>query len=634
MSDPLHCTTCGQPLPSDAPAGICPNCLFRRGLDSETFEWQGAQPGAAAPEPPLPAELAAYFPQLEILSCLGRGGWEWCIRRGRSRSTGSWRFKILAPEREKDPAFAERFAREALVLARLNHPHIVTIHDFGQAGPYYFLLMEFVDGVNLQQLQATRRLEPRKALAIVPPICEALQYAHDHGIVHRDIKPANLLLDKQGRVKIADFGIARLLDVPGGPVSEQAAGTPGYVAPEQVWQPQAADHRADIYTLGVVIYEMLTGELPADRIEPPSHKVQIDVRLDRVVLRALERKPELRYAAGEPSQDRDRRNYGDVRGHGSPASRGATTAAAERDCGESLADFWRSHRGREGGPGGRLASRRGAVDDDEFCGRDRLYRRGHRDRRCPAFPTQSAVEFDDCDPVHVDASGAHRAARVADAPLPSPENRSGAGETTGPPARCPRVGCDNRVVAHGGARRWLFRGLILAGLASTAIFMAPYRDVEQFAGTNRWQASIEIGLETPWLQQVTQYNPQQSWNVFQPRTLSFLSGLAAGGVWLAFWMFARAEHLAGKRLAIEEQVFAPRPRMGPDGRQRINVPRVVLFSGILLASIVTILGLAAAVLMVVIQDVPPIPLLFFTTCFPMLAVGILQLIRWGLPVKD
>jgi serine/threonine protein kinase len=137
MSDPLHCTTCGQPLPSDAPAGICPNCLFRRGLDSETFEWQGAQPGAAAPEPPLPAELAAYFPQLEILSCLGCGGMG-VVYQARQKSLDRLvALKILAPEREKDPAFAERFAREALVLARLNHPHIVTIHDFGQAGPYY-----------------------------------------------------------------------------------------------------------------------------------------------------------------------------------------------------------------------------------------------------------------------------------------------------------------------------------------------------------------------------------------------------------------------------------------------------------------------------------------------------------------
>src|SRR5436853_1696811 len=119
--------------------------------------------------------------------------------------------KLLAPERVGDAKFAERFTREAQALAALNHPNIVTVYDFGQAGGFYFLLMEFVDGLNLRQLLEARKLAPGEALAIVPPICEALQYAHEHGIVHRDIKPENLLLAKDGRMKIADFGIARIL---------------------------------------------------------------------------------------------------------------------------------------------------------------------------------------------------------------------------------------------------------------------------------------------------------------------------------------------------------------------------------------------------------------------------------------
>ena len=219
--------------------------------------------------------------------------------------------KLLAPERVRDAKFAERFAREAQALAALNHPNIVTIHDFGQAGGFYYLLMEFVDGVNLRQLLRARKFTPEEALAIVPPLCDALQFAHDRGIVHRDIKPENLLLDKAGRVKVADFGIAKMLGetVSGDlPVSRQnlrprrrtattraTVGTPGYSAPEQKTDPQRVDSRADIYSLGVVFYEMLTGELPGKHIEPPSTKVQIDVRLDEVVLRALEKKPELRY---------------------------------------------------------------------------------------------------------------------------------------------------------------------------------------------------------------------------------------------------------------------------------------------------------------------------------------------------
>jgi serine/threonine protein kinase len=226
--------------------------------------------------------------------------------------------KILAPERENDPAFAGRFEKEAQALARLSHPNIVTIHDFGEAGGLYFLLMEFVDGVTLRQLLNASRVSAREALAIVPQICDALQFAHDHGIVHRDIKPENILMDRLGRVKVADFGLAKLVgaersaDLQIGSKPSQDSnepnrssarltdpdkimGTPQYMAPEQVSHPGEVDHRADIYALGVVFYQMLTGELPGQRLEPPSCKVQIDVRLDEIVLRALEQKPELRY---------------------------------------------------------------------------------------------------------------------------------------------------------------------------------------------------------------------------------------------------------------------------------------------------------------------------------------------------
>ncbi|MCL5097295.1 MAG: protein kinase, partial [Candidatus Omnitrophica bacterium] len=160
-------------------------------------------------------------------------------------------------------------------------------------------LMEYVDGVNLRQMLRAQRLSPREAMAIVPQICEALQYAHDQGIVHRDIKPENVLVDKQGRVKIADFGLAKLLgkEPPVERLTQPAEvmGTPQYMAPEQLERPLEVDHRADIYSLGVVFYEMLTGELPLGRFAAPSRKVEVDVRLDEVVLRALEKEPERRY---------------------------------------------------------------------------------------------------------------------------------------------------------------------------------------------------------------------------------------------------------------------------------------------------------------------------------------------------
>ena len=207
--------------------------------------------------------------------------------------------KILPFSVSRDPAFAERFAREARALARLTHPNIVTVYDSGQTDGLFYFLMEFVDGMNLRQLLNTAKIAPKEALAIVPQICDALQYAHDKGIVHRDIKPENILLDKGGVVKIADFGLAKLvgLDTKDQTItsSRDVMGTPHYMAPEQVEHPQDVDHRADIYSLGVVFYQMLTGELPLGRFAPPSRKVQIDVRLDEVVLRALEKEPEHRY---------------------------------------------------------------------------------------------------------------------------------------------------------------------------------------------------------------------------------------------------------------------------------------------------------------------------------------------------
>ena len=293
MPDENKCPHCGKPVPSTAPGGVCPECMLAVGLATQT---EGPGAGAATPSP---AEISALFPQLEILDCLGRGGMGVVYRARQPKLNRLVALKILAGEKDRDGKFAERFTREAQALARLNHPNIVTVHDFGEAGGHCYLLMEFVDGLSLRQLLQTGRMKPEQALAIVPKICEALQYAHEHGIVHRDIKPENILLDKQGRVKIADFGIAKMLGVETGQPAltgaKDVVGTPHYMAPEQIEKPMEVDHRADIFSLGVVFYEMLTGELPLGKFAAPSKRVQVDVRLDEVVLRALEKEPALRY---------------------------------------------------------------------------------------------------------------------------------------------------------------------------------------------------------------------------------------------------------------------------------------------------------------------------------------------------
>jgi serine/threonine protein kinase len=201
--------------------------------------------------------------------------------------------------------------REARARARLNHPNIVTVHDFGEAAGWFYLLMEFVDGADLRQVLRQGKLRPEEALRIVPAICDALQYAHRNGVVHRDIKPGNILMDREGKVKIADFGIAKLAESGAADVTlteaRQTMGTPHDMAPEQVENPGSVDHRADIYSLGVVFYEMLTGELPLGRFAPPSRCVQVDVRLDEVVLRTLEKEPARRYQqAGEVKTEVER----------------------------------------------------------------------------------------------------------------------------------------------------------------------------------------------------------------------------------------------------------------------------------------------------------------------------------------
>jgi serine/threonine protein kinase len=311
MNENAVCPNCGKTLPADAARGLCPDCLIKIGLGTGVE----ISPETGNPDdihsrgfvPPTPEELAANFPQLEILHLLGYGGMGAVYKARQTQLNRFVALKILPPALKKDSSFAERFVREAQALAQLHHPHIVTLFEFGEANGLYYFLMEYVDGLNLQQLMANSRISPREALAIVPQICDALQYAHDRGIVHRDVKPENILVNKEGQVKIADFGVARLLaappeagalagaDVAAATASGRVVGTLQYMAPEQVSKPTEVDHRADIYALGVVFYQMLTGEMPTSRLEPPSQKVHIDVRLDEVVLRALEKEPDRRY---------------------------------------------------------------------------------------------------------------------------------------------------------------------------------------------------------------------------------------------------------------------------------------------------------------------------------------------------
>lgn len=258
-----------------------------------------APPSAGAFQPPTLGRLAELFPSLEIIELVGAGGMGAVYKARQPGLDRLVALKVLPSEFDHDVKFALRFTREARTLAKLSHPNIVSVFEFGTVEDTYYFLMDFVDGSTLREVVNVGELSPEHALAIVPHLCDALQYAHDKGIVHRDIKPENILIAADGTVKIADFGLSRILDDDGQEgtltATHQVMGTPRYMAPEQLEGSHGVDHRADIYSLGVVFYEMLTGELPIGRFAAPSKKAEIDVRLDEVVLRTLEKEPQRRY---------------------------------------------------------------------------------------------------------------------------------------------------------------------------------------------------------------------------------------------------------------------------------------------------------------------------------------------------
>src|SRR6266480_1745687 len=181
------CPQCGASLPTGALEGLCPACLLKQGTTADT----AVPPEAAAFQPPSVEEVARLFPHLEIIELVGKGGMGAVYKARQPALDRLVALKILPPQAASGPGFAERFTREARALARLSHPNIVAIYEFGQVNGLPFFVMEFVDGLNLRELERAGKLSPREALPIVRQICAALQFAHDEHIVHRDIKPEN-----------------------------------------------------------------------------------------------------------------------------------------------------------------------------------------------------------------------------------------------------------------------------------------------------------------------------------------------------------------------------------------------------------------------------------------------------------
>ncbi len=292
------CQKCGAEIPSSAPGNSCPACLLEEGKSSGT-----TVPGA----PPLELEaLQKLFPQLEIHEFIGSGGMGGVYRARQPQLERDVALKVVTigdqPERH------ERFLREGKALAQLNHSNIVQVHDSGVVEGFGYFVMEYVDGQSLQTILHEESIPTEEAEDIIRQVCEALQFAHDRGITHRDIKPGNILIGADGSVKIADFGLAKALQTqPSGfqlTLSQEQVGTPYYMAPEQRTPGDPADHRADLYALGVVFYEMLTKRLPIGRVDKPSVYCPVDPRMDDLILTAMDADPNKRPKSAQEFRQR------------------------------------------------------------------------------------------------------------------------------------------------------------------------------------------------------------------------------------------------------------------------------------------------------------------------------------------
>ena len=279
---------------------------------------------------------------------------------------------ILVKQLDEETArlYSKRFEREVRAVARLNHRNIVQVYDFGTEGDVAYIVMEFIQGKELKDFfDANERFDLKTTFHLMIELLEALDFAHDAGIIHRDVKPANIMVDAERHAKLTDFGVARVID-PDGPQGEATqtgamVGTPAYMSPEQI-QGQPIDHRTDIFSAGIILYQFLTGQKPfegsqwalAKKIvqdDPvrPSAIVQVPPEIDRVVARALAKEPEKRYQTArgfaeslkrilegkQPEDPNEVTDQAPVPPQPAPAR---AAPKAERQGNEAEMEFWRA----------------------------------------------------------------------------------------------------------------------------------------------------------------------------------------------------------------------------------------------------------------------------------------------------
>ncbi len=246
---------------------------------------------------PTTEELQQLLPAYDVLSFIAKGGMGAVYKAHQKSLERNVAIKILPREFGEDHGFRRRFEDEAKAMAKLNHPNLISVYDFGEVDHMLYIVMEFVDGKSFHESFHGRAIAEKEVAHLVAGICEGLAHAHEAGILHRDIKPANILLDSKNRPKIGDFGLARLTEETEG--EGIIYGTPDYIAPEVIKNPGAVDTRSDVFSTGVILYELLTGKLPEKRYIPASQIEDVDPRFDKIVRRATHPSPMLRFANGE-----------------------------------------------------------------------------------------------------------------------------------------------------------------------------------------------------------------------------------------------------------------------------------------------------------------------------------------------
>jgi tRNA A-37 threonylcarbamoyl transferase component Bud32 len=312
MAKTKTCPKCGKNLPSDAPVGVCPKCLLAAGLDSFDDEGIEQTEGLSSSDPTAPFTTVQYFGDYELLEEIARGGMG-VVYKGRQVSLNRIvALKMILSGELADQADIDRFHNEAQAAANLKHPNIVAIHEVGQHEGRYYFSMDYVEGQNLADVIRAGPLPAQKAAEYLKTIAKAVHFAHQRGTLHRDLKPANVLIDSDDQPHITDFGLAKRVTGDSGLTATGAVlGTPSYMSPEQASGRQAdIGPHSDVYSLGAILYELLTGRPPfcaasavatlrqvTDNLPTAPHKLNHDVPqdLETVCLKCLEKSPHVRY---------------------------------------------------------------------------------------------------------------------------------------------------------------------------------------------------------------------------------------------------------------------------------------------------------------------------------------------------